>query len=475
MVKLFRRLLAVSIIITVLTAQTTWAAAAQGSISRIRFSQSAEKVRIVLDMNVIPEFKADYDSKTMVLTVDIPADNKSKMTKVTFNDPVVQSYQIIETEPGKQRIIVRLKNQTIYRVFPLKGPNRLVIDIIKNYRQKVVSKVAYGITYTSWIDGLAAGPVAAHILDIDLNTAGYEIKPVLAKGKVSGVEPLSAIADRHQALAAINASFFEKSGSILGLLKIEGELISVANLARTAIGMQANGTMFMDQVHYRGKIQLPQGGFTFIDGINTERGSDSIVLYNHHYGETTATNNFGVEYLIKGDTVVAVYNRQGNNPIPPGSVILSAHGRAINNLGDLRVGDKLQITHDLGKEWNDTIFAVGAGPMLVRRGNVFLTTKVEEFGTDVAGGRAPRSAIGITKDKHLLLVVIDGRSTESVGMNLLELGLFMQQLGAVEAMNLDGGGSSEMIINGRIINNPSDKKERNIGSAFVVVPRPLAK
>lgn len=474
MVKLFRRLLAISIIIF-FTAQTAWAAGAQGAISRIRFSQTAEKVRIVLDMNIRPEFKADYDSQSMLLTVDVPAENKSKMTKVTFNDPVVQSYQIVETESGKQRVIIRLKAQTIYRIFPLKNPNRLVIDVIKNYRQKVVSKLAYGITYTSWIDGLAAGPVAAHILDIDLNSSGYEIKPVLAKGRVSGVEPLSAIADRHQALAAINASFFEKSGSILGLLKIEGELISVANLARTAIGMRPDGAIFMQQVHYRGKIQLPQGGFTFIDGINTERGADSIVLYNYHYGDSTATNNFGREYVIKEDTITAVYDHQGNNPIPPGSVILSAHGRAIQNLGNLRIGDKVQITHDLGKEWNDTLFAVGAGPMLVHRGNVFLTTKVEEFGSDVAGGRAPRSAIGITKDKHLLLVVIDGRSNESVGMNLLELGLFMQQLGAVEAMNLDGGGSSEMIVKGKIVNNPSDKKERNIGNAFVVVPRPLAK
>jgi exopolysaccharide biosynthesis protein len=112
--------------------------------------------------------------------------------------------------------------------------------------------------------------------------------------------------------------------------------------------------------------------------------------------------------------------------------------------------------------------------MLVKQGNVFVTTKLEEFGSDVAGGRAPRTAVGLTQDGRILLVVVDGRQALSKGMSLLELALFLRELGAVNAMNLDGGGSSEMIVKGRIVNKPSDGKERRVGNALAVVPRKLA-
>ena len=98
-----------------------------------------------------------------------------------------------------------------------------------------------------------------------------------------------------------------------------------------------------------------------------------------------------------------------------------------------------------------------------------MTTLGEEFGSDVAGGRAPRTALGITKDGKALLVVVDGRSRSSVGYTLLELAQFMLEQGAVEAMNLDGGGSSQMIVGSQIVNAPSDGRERRLGAGIAVV------
>jgi exopolysaccharide biosynthesis protein len=78
--------------------------------------------------------------------------------------------------------------------------------------------------------------------------------------------------------------------------------------------------------------------------------------------------------------------------------------------------------------------------------------------------------LGVTKDGHVLLVVVDGRQAGSVGLTLLELAYLMQELGSENALNLDGGGSSEMVINNKIVNAPSDGHERPLGDAFIVCP-----
>ena len=89
-------------------------------------------------------------------------------------------------------------------------------------------------------------------------------------------------------------------------------------------------------------------------------------------------------------------------------------------------------------------------------------TTEEKMAADIARGRAPRTALGIKKDGTLLMVVVDGRSNNSAGLTLAELATYMLRLGAREAVNFDGGGSSVMAINGLVVNKPSDGKERPV-------------
>lgn len=149
--------------------------------------------------------------------------------------------------------------------------------------------------------------------------------------------------------------------------------------------------------------------------------------------------------------------------------MLSASGRAAWELSKLKLGSKVKIVQSMGSTLDRAVHAVGAGPCLVKEGQIYLTTLGEEFGSDVAGGRAPRTAIGVTKDQKALLVVVDGRRRTSTGLTLLEMAQFMLDQGAVDAMNLDGGGSSEMIVGSRIVNEPSDGRERRIGAGIAVV------
>jgi exopolysaccharide biosynthesis protein len=85
----------------------------------------------------------------------------------------------------------------------------------------------------------------------------------------------------------------------------------------------------------------------------------------------------------------------------------------------------------------------------------------------------PRTAIGVQADGRVIMVVVDGRQPRySAGLTLLGLAQLMRDLGAVDAMNLDGGGASTMVVKGDVVNRPSDGHERTTASAALILPGP---
>jgi len=120
--------------------------------------------------------------------------------------------------------------------------------------------------------------------------------------------------------------------------------------------------------------------------------------------------------------------------------------------------------------WN----AIGGGPVLIHNGSVRITWEEEVFfgsGIGNIGDQNPRTAVGYTAEGLLLLMVVDGRQVASRGASLTELAEFMLALGAVEAVNLDGGGSSTLVVGQTLINRPSDGTPREVASALVLAPR----
>ena len=135
----------------------------------------------------------------------------------------------------------------------------------------------------------------------------------------------------------------------------------------------------------------------------------------------------------------------------------------------VKVGDKAVIHEELGEPWNKAVQIFGAGPTLVENGAVHVTAAEEEFPSDIASGRAPRTAIAVLKNGNYLLAVVDGRQDSSIGCTLTEFAELLVKFGAVQAINFDGGGSSEMVIGGQVMNSPSDGSERKVGAALLVV------
>lgn len=466
--KLCRRIF--SVFIVVLMAVQVVNAAPAVTVNNMRFSQSAEKVRIVFDVTSVPVYQATLNQDPLSLILEMDGTLGAKvMRQVKFNDAYVGAINLTQVKPGKIKAIIDLKQAVTYKVFTLANPNRLVIDIGKEYDHKIRQEISPGLNYIAWYRSGGDGPVAAHILDIDPK-AGYLLKPVLSNDAIAGLETVKGMAERNHALAAVNASYFNLNGEIIGLLKMNNQIVSVPGLARTAVGIMPDGGLVFDRIDYAGSVKLPNGQIVNITGVNCERGPNDLILYNDCYDYSTNTNEFGVEYVIKDGKVTAINPK--DTPIEKDCVVLSAHGTAVEALSKLKVGDAVKITQTLGSTFDKAVDALGAGPTLVKNGGIFLTTTVEEFGSDVAGGRAPRTALANTKEGHILLVVVDGRQQHSIGMTLYEMAAFMKELGAVNAMNLDGGGSSEMVVNGDIVNSPSDGHERLVGSAFVVLKAP---
>lgn len=436
-------------------------------LDKVRHHADQDSFRIVLELSSIPAYTVSVTETPHQVEIELPDTvNRSAVGQLSFFDPFIDKLRFVDLGGGRFKAVVSLKLPVLPKVSMLSSPNRLVIDLLKNYQSRSEYVIAPGLIYREFLAGRSAGPVRAHLLEVDFK-AGYALRPVLSNDSVAGIEALSEMAARSQAVAMINGPYYMRSGEILGLLKIDQTLVSTPDTPRTSFGVLPDGKIIFDSPAFTGHVELPDKTKIPIDGVNRGRGESELILYNTYYAYWTLTAGGGREYLVRDGRIVDIQN--DNSVIPEGTVVLSASGRQAWLMADLKIGDPLKIVQTLGPVWDKVTQAVGAGPCLVKNGEIYMTTLGEEFGSDVAGGRAPRTALGITKDGKALLVVVDGRSRSSVGYTLLELARFMLEQGAVEAMNLDGGGSSQMIIGSQIVNAPSDGRERRLGAGIAVV------
>ena len=235
--------------------------------------------------------------------------------------------------------------------------------------------------------------------------------------------------------------------------------------SRATVNLGGGKVSIEPALAYEGTLTRPDGKTYPIGGINRMRLGGEIIQYNDGYDDSTGTNRYGTEVRVVKGKVTEVRNG-GNMPLYSGSTVFSGNGAGAMFLRKLKKGDSLKVSQTLGNAAADGAPTVGtAGPQLVYNGRVAVTSGEE----DIAWGRAPRTAVGVKKDGTVLIVVADGRSDYSAGMSLEELARFFLRLGADRAMNFDGGGSSEMVVNGRIMNDPSDGDERPVRVALGVV------
>jgi exopolysaccharide biosynthesis protein len=159
--------------------------------------------------------------------------------------------------------------------------------------------------------------------------------------------------------------------------------------------------------------------------------------------------------------------------------VLSGFGPRATEIAALTDGDTIRIllgTLPAMARQRQPALVIGGWPRILRDGRSVAADAATVEGTISrnAETRHPRTAVGFSRDSTtLLLLVVDGRTSVSMGMTLVELADVMRHLGAWQALNFDGGGSTTMVIDGAVVNVPSDATgEREVGNALLVVRTP---
>ncbi len=462
--KVVYRSVLLSLAALVLLFQTAALAAALPVVSGVRFGANDTRDRIVLDLTQLPAYQVTTENKGQRILIDlgnavnqagIPAIQSEMVQQVSFT-----------TVNGHLRMVIDLNAAANYQVRTFTNPVRLAIDVSKEYETVTRDQPAKGLTHTLYVRKDGRGMLTAHILEADKNF--YTIKPALANGKIAGRQTVSGISDDNNAAAAENSSYFALNGELIGITKIDGSVVGTIYYKRSAIGIMPDGSAVFGQGTYNGSVTI-HGVTLPVSGVDCERGENNLTIYNKYYDATTKTNEFGMEYVVRGGRVTAI--NTANSAIPADGMVISVHGTAKDAFSAVKVGDKVLVQQDLGTPWNDAVQIIGAGPTLVKNGQVYVTAEQEEFPSDITSGRAPRTAAGVTKDGNFLLVVVDGRQESSIGCTLKEMAELLKKFGATDAINFDGGGSSEMVIGGQVMNQPSDGSERRVGAALIVVKK----
>jgi hypothetical protein len=367
-----------------------------------------------------------------------------------------------------------------------------------------VDTLAPGVVHVR--HAVAGGPWVAHVVRVDLRRARVEIVHARAGDRLASRERTSAMAARRTAagqrvLAAVNADFFDlASGASENNVVIAGEWWKGVRVTESPydtfdnvhaqFALTTTGRPVIDRFAFDGWARTPRAAFPVIALNAMPAGAyEGSALWTPRFGIVTPRDSVRpvTELTLsaagrRADTLLYVRRgaaKGGGSAIPADGAVLAAYGARAAALDSTANGDTVRLTlaaSPCGPAPDGTFsLIVGGWPRILRDGRNVAPLAPAEEGTISRNAevRHPRTAIGFSRDSTTLLIVtVDGRSTQSVGMTLTELANFLQGLGAWNALNFDGGGSTTMVVRGKVVNTPSDRTgERDVGSALLIVER----
>lgn len=329
-------------------------------------------------------------------------------------------------------------------------------------------------------------PWSINILQIDLTDPHIKVESVKAKNNIRGNEPTSLMSGNnsfkgHRVIAAVNGDFYFKGGIPTNLQIKNGQMLT-APIARSIVGFNESNKPMMDIVSFSGSVVFDKSTYK-LDGINTSRKKDQTLFINRYFGESTGTNSNGREFLIKridkwvvNDTVRCVVKKIeigiGNMTIPDTSfAVISTEGSVPTFTRKIKIGDTLKIVQFISPALPRMNEAIGGFIQVVKDGKDYVDwSYIKENKPQHALLRHPRTGIGFSQDStKLFLFAVDGRQKQSAGMTLHELADLMINASVYHGLNLDGGGSTTMVVQDSVVNSPSDGIERAVANGLLII------
>lgn len=357
-----------------------------------------------------------------------------------------------------------------------------------------------------------ASPAVADVLSFKASDPGLELSPELGQNRVPGTEPVHGMGTRlldQGGVAGINGNFAlfnnppgDPDGFYAESGAMESESRTQGGGPRGAVAEVPGGGLLMDRFATHQTVAFGSGDKETLAGVNrhpsqrgpSPDGPDPVVLYTPRFGDGVDVRRAGASSPVRalvlggvrpplsgasGGTVRSVHQGEGRVPIPANGSVVVAHGGAAHRLAGVRPGESavgqvaVQPARDASGDWARAQEGLAGGPLILKNGRMTDPDSWFDEGfsprhhTHV---RHPRSAIGWTGDGRVLLVTVDGRDPDrSAGMTMHELAHFLRQLGAVRGLSLDGGGSTQMAVNGNLANRPCcDQPVRGVPSGLFV-------
>lgn len=339
-------------------------------------------------------------------------------------------------------------------------------------------------------------PLLVSVLEMDITNPYTMMEPCLGGGYAVGTEtPLSMAArnDRpdHNVVGAINGDFFnilssKESGIPTSGQVTNGELL-VSSHNRACFVLDNDNRPYIDRLTFTGTVTCGESSFP-LNVINRLRyqtedmPSNLTILFTHAFGRTGYTGSVtGKMVILKPadepfkwlstgaercviDQIITAHH---STPIPEGGAILWLKGTCASYADSMNEGDTLTISYKQTLNHNPGEIDI---KQLIGGSNHMFMMNGEYLPSEAWDERHPRTAIGFSEDgQRIYFVVVDGRQTPSAGATLRDMADIFRSLGAANAVNLDGGGSSIMMVNDEVLNHPSDGPIRAVGNGCLFI------
>ena len=322
-------------------------------------------------------------------------------------------------------------------------------EIKYKYRGARINDIEKGVKHVKMIRYYNGRPVRINLIELskDVNN-DLEVIPAIASDTLASRRTISKIAERENAIAAINGGYFKpQTGVPLGTLMINKKVYTGPIYDRVAMGIFNEG-YGMARVQLKARLNTNIGDIK-IDNINQPRMlSTHTLVYTSDWGNVSPPcPQYGKAIAVENGKLAA--ESYGSLPIPKNGYVVVAPEKVLDKIIKAK---KFKLDIKMNPEWNGVNHIISGGPYLVKNGEIYVDMTAQKL--SAIGGRNPRTAIGYTKDNHLIMMTADGREGSSIGLTLMELASIMKEFGCVNAMNLDGGGSTVMYVNGSVVNKP---------------------
>lgn len=367
--------------------------------------------------------------------------------------------------------------------------------IYQTVKSKIITSGVTQDTITRYTD---VGWQTIYVLKADLNNPNVHIDALANKETMQKPQSTTEHLKEWGAIAGINASFFLSSDqkgmqNLIGPMVQSGDVLTLDssfnkdkdNMATFAVDNTGTGLINYWKADMR--IYAPNGTCLEIARYNEPYyGYADFTVQDRKWttasvGTRNGYYSYITEMVVEDGIVKEIRVNMPGTEIPLNGYVVTTGGQesSAKILNNFKVGDPVKFEVTTTPDWSKIQTAVSGGAMLVVDGTI-----PSKFSHEV-NGRNPRTAVGVSKDgKTVYMVVVDGRQAHSIGMTMTELAQFMLEIGAYNAINMDGGGSSTIASREpgtstiAVQNSPSDGVQRKIpnvlGVFSIAPPSPLA-